>query len=73
MVATSGEVIVSSDHLLCHGVEPLEGEFEVLDRPFEGAVEPEIMRIGMRRVPLKEVPLSFLLRMEPDMLSLRGR
>lgn len=67
--------MVSSDHLLS---EAVDGELvdDMLDlSPFENdvPVELERMRMGIRLVPLKEVRLSFLLRTEEEMLSLRGR
>ena len=68
VVATRGDVIVSSDHRL-EGGEAVESVFEVRAE----AGPPEKMRIGIRLVPENELKLSFRLRTELDMLSLRGR
>ena len=72
VVARTGEVIVSSDHLLGPG-----GEFDALDmlRRLVDAVESdERIRSGTRRGPDRnEVKLSLRLRTELVRLCLRGR
>jgi hypothetical protein len=74
VVATSGEVTVSSDHLLCEGDELSAGEFDadIVERAFDLAVELDSIRKGIRRVPQNVVKLSFRLRTDPDKLSFRG-
>ena len=58
------------------GVEAVDVEIEPEDLGLVVDVDvvlDENTFIGMRRVPQKDVKLSFLLRTELDMLSFRGR
>lgn len=71
-MAATGDVIVSSDHLLRSGGDAVDVEFDPLFRVFEVVVEPGKIRRGIRRVPQKELKLSLRLLTEPDRLSFRG-
>ncbi len=71
VVATNGDVTVSSDHLLWAGDDPSAAELE-MDGQVVAVVDPDSTRRGMRLVPQKELKLSFLLRTELDILSFLG-
>ena len=77
VVITTGDVIVSSDHRLCKisGGDEADIDIDAFDLVLDvEPVEPlDMMRMGIRQVPEKDVKLSFLLRTELDMLSLRGQ
>ncbi len=73
VVATTGDLIVSSDHLLLSGDDPVKPDSVPSDLLDLTAEPSDSTRIGIRLVPQNEVKLSFLLRMELDRLSRRGR
>jgi len=72
VVATVGEVIVSSDHLLRSGGELVESVESVLPPPEVVELEERI-RKGTLQFERNEVQLSLRLRTELVRLSLRGR